>query len=58
MTVRAGFTLVGQVAGAFVGGPVGAAVGSFAGALIGQAIEGPTRNTQALLEDLGAILTR
>lgn len=55
MTVRAGFTLVGQVAGAFVGGPVGAAVGSFAGALIGQAIEGPTRNTQALLEDLGAI---
>lgn len=55
MTVRAGFTLVGQVAGAFVGGPVGAAIGSFAGALIGQAIEGPQRNTQALIDDLGAI---
>lgn len=27
MTARAGFTIVGQVAGAYVGGPIGAAIG-------------------------------
>lgn len=55
MTVRAGFTLVGQVAGAAIGGPIGAAIGGMVGGAIGGAIDGPTRNTQALLDDLGAI---
>lgn len=55
MTARAGFTIVGQVAGAFVGGPIGAAIGGMVGGMIGGAIDGPTRNTQALLDDLGAI---
>lgn len=56
MSVRAGFTLVGQVAGAFVGGgPIGAAIGGMVGGMIGGAIDGPTRNTQALIDDLGAI---
>lgn len=55
MTVRAGFTLVGQVVGASIGGPIGAAIGGMVGGMVGGAIEGPTRNTQALLDDLGAI---
>lgn len=55
MTARAGFTIVGQVAGAYVGGPIGAAIGGMIGGMIGGAIDGPTRNTQALIDDLGAI---
>ncbi|HRP30166.1 MAG TPA: hypothetical protein PLG77_17200, partial [Burkholderiaceae bacterium] len=55
MTVRAGFTLVGQVAGAAIGGPIGAAIGGMVGGMVGGAIEGPARNTQALIDDLGAI---
>ena len=56
MTARAGFAIVGQVAGAFVGGgPIGAAIGGMVGGMIGGAIDGPTRNTQALIDDLGAI---
>ena len=43
------------MAGAAIGGPIGAAIGGMVGGAIGGAIDGPTRNTQALLEDLGAI---
>jgi len=55
MTARAGLTVVGQVAGAFIGGPIGAAIGGAIGGMVGGAIDGPQRSTQALLDDLGAL---
>lgn len=55
MTARAGLTVVGQIAGAYLGGPVGAAIGGMVGSVVGGALDGPTRNTQALIDDLAAI---
>ena len=48
-------TVVGQIVGASVGGPIGAAIGGVVGSLVGGALDGPTRNTQALIDDLSAI---
>ena len=55
MTARAGLTVVGQIVGASVGGALGAAIGGAVGSLVGGALDGPTRNTQALLDDLSAL---
>jgi len=55
MTARAGLTVVGQIVGASVGGSIGAAIGGAVGSIVGGALDGPTRTTQALLDDLGAL---
>lgn len=55
MTARSALTVVGQAVGAYFGGSWGAAIGGAIGGLIGGAIDGPVRNTQALLDDLGAL---
>jgi hypothetical protein len=52
---RSVLTVVGQIVGGSIGGPIGAAVGGYIGGQIGGAIDGPVRNTQALIDDLGAI---
>lgn len=55
MTARAGLTVVGQIVGASVGGALGAAIGGAVGSIVGGALDGPTRTTQALIDDLSAI---